>query len=108
MSLIFFSPALWRSSRRIKISHDLGPFSTSQQIGLSSVPRQGIFEDLQASRARPSTSNCVLEDSTTDALASQLTDRGPNPGLRSAKFGPRPRPPRGGAGVYNDPGAHRL
>ena len=28
----FFSQALWRSSRRNKIGHDFGPFSTSQKI----------------------------------------------------------------------------
>ena len=61
----FFSLALWRSSRPNKIGHDLGPFSTSQKIVLSSSQGQGIFEDLQASRARPRTPNCVLEDSTS-------------------------------------------
>ena len=46
-------------------AHDLGKFSASQKIVLSSSRRQGIFEDLQASRPRPRTSNCVLEDSTS-------------------------------------------
>ena len=45
-------------------AHDLGKFSASQKIVLSSSRRQGIFEDLQASRPQPRTSNCVLEDST--------------------------------------------
>ena len=45
-------------------AHDLGKFSASQKIVLSSSRRQGIFEDLQASRPRPRTSNCVLEDYT--------------------------------------------
>ena len=45
-------------------AHDFGKFSASQKILLSSSRRQGIFEDLQASRPRPRTSNCVLEDST--------------------------------------------
>ena len=34
MSSKFFSQALWRSSRRNKIDHDLGPFSTSQKLVL--------------------------------------------------------------------------
>ena len=68
MSLKFFSQALWRSSRRNKIGHDLGPFSASQKIVLSSSRRQGIFKDLQASKPRPRTSNRVLEDSTSVRL----------------------------------------
>ena len=31
MSSKFFSQALWHSSRRNKIGHDLGPFSTRQK-----------------------------------------------------------------------------
>ena len=46
--------------------HDLSPFSTNPKIVLSSGRGQGRFEDLQASRPRPRTSNCVLEDSTSD------------------------------------------
>ena len=61
LSLEKFSQAFWRSPRRNKIGHDLGPFSTSQKIVLSSSRGQGIFEDLQASRLRPTTSNCVIE-----------------------------------------------
>ena len=40
----FFPQALWRSSRRHKIGHDLGAFLTSQNILLFSSRRQGIFE----------------------------------------------------------------
>ena len=36
MSLKFFSEALLRSSRRNKVGHNLGPFSTSQKIVVSS------------------------------------------------------------------------
>ena len=46
-------------------AHDLGKFSASQKIVLPSSRGQGIFEDLQASRPRSRTSNCVLEDSTS-------------------------------------------
>ena len=62
MSSKFFSQALWRSPRRNKIGHDLGPFSISQKIVLSSSREQVIFEDLQASRPRPRASNCVIEE----------------------------------------------
>ena len=69
----------WKSSRKKKVftqnvasslacssnAHDIGKFSASQKIVLSSSRRQGIFEDLQASRPRSRTSNCVLEDSTS-------------------------------------------
>ena len=44
MSSKIFLQVLWRSSRPYKIGHDLGPFSTSQKIVLSSSRRQGIFE----------------------------------------------------------------
>ena len=60
MSSKFFSQPLWRSSRRNKIVHDLGSFSTSQKIVLSSSRERGIFKDLLASR--PRTPNCVLEE----------------------------------------------
>ena len=53
----FFSQDLWRSSRRSKIGPDLGPFSTNQEIVLFLSRRQRIFEDLQALRSRPRTSN---------------------------------------------------
>ena len=46
MSSKVFSQAFLRSSRRNKIDHDLGPFSTSQNLVLSSSREQGIFEDL--------------------------------------------------------------
>ena len=77
MSSKSFSQALWRSSRRYKIGHDLSPFSTNQKMVLFSSRGQGIFEDLQASRpASPRTSNCVLEDvleySTSDSYVVKL------------------------------------
>ena len=65
MSSKNFSQAIWCSSGRNKICLDLGPFSRSQRIVLSSSRGLGIFEDLQGSRPRPKTSNCVLEDSTS-------------------------------------------
>ena len=46
------------------IANDLGPFSTTQKIVLSSNRGQGVFEGLQASRPRLRTSNFVLKDST--------------------------------------------
>ena len=52
LSSKFFSQACWRSSRRNKIVHDLGPFSTSQKIVLSLSRGQGIFENLQTSIPR--------------------------------------------------------
>ena len=55
-----FLQTLWRSSRRNKLGHDLGPFSPSQKIVLFSSRGQGFVEDLQASR--PRTSKCVLKD----------------------------------------------
>ena len=41
-------------SNQNNVAHDLGPVSTSQKIVLSSSGGLGIFEDLQASRPRPS------------------------------------------------------
>ena len=58
----FFSQVLRRAPRQNNIAHDLGPFSTSQKIVLFSSRRQGVFKDLQGSRSRPRTLNCVLED----------------------------------------------
>ena len=46
MSSKIFSQALRRSSKQNKVGHDLGPFSTSQKIVLSSSQEHGIFEDL--------------------------------------------------------------
>ena len=58
-----FSQALRRSSRRNKIGRDLGPFSTSQKLALSSSRGQGIFEDSQTSRPRKSSKTpplCII------------------------------------------------
>ena len=55
MSLRNFSQALRRSPRQNKIGHDLGLFSTSQKIVLSSSRGLSIFKDLQASRPRART-----------------------------------------------------
>ena len=58
-----FSQALRRSSRRNEIGRDLGPFSTSQKLALSSSRGQGIFEDSQTSRPRKSSktpSLCII------------------------------------------------
>ena len=51
----FFLQVLLRAPRKNNIAHDLGQFSTSQKIVLSSSREQGIFEDLQGSRPRPKT-----------------------------------------------------
>ena len=62
-----FLQALSYSPRQNKTGHDLGPFSTSQKIVLSSSRKQDIFEDLKASSprtwlARLRTSKCVLKN----------------------------------------------
>ena len=68
----YFSLVFWLAPRRNNIAHDLGPFSTSKKVGLSTSRGQGILKNLQASRTwpskpRPRTSNiCVLEDTTSD------------------------------------------
>ena len=46
-------------------AHNLGKFSACQKIVLFLSRRQGIFDDLQASRSRSRTSKCILEDSTS-------------------------------------------
>ena len=49
-----------------KIFQALHKILTIQKIVLSSSPGQANFRGLEASRPRPRTSKCVLEDSTSD------------------------------------------
>ena len=70
-SLLENSQILWHALRQNIIAHDLGLSSTSQKIVLFSSQEQGIYEELQASRPRPRTLNCVLEDSTSDCYLKQ-------------------------------------
>ena len=52
MSSKFFSQALWHSSRRNKIGHDLGPFSTRQKSSAVYEPRTGHFGGLAGFEAK--------------------------------------------------------
>ena len=82
-SLKIFSQVLWRAPKRNNIAHNLGSFSTSQKIVLSSSRGQDIFEDLtkdfKASRPRPSVLEDVLEakdvlkDSTSINYSCEVT-----------------------------------
>ena len=54
-----------------KIFQALHKLLTTQRIVLSSSRGQGNFPILEASRPRPRTSKCVLEDSTSDYCSSR-------------------------------------
>ena len=57
------------SARFLAFSNEI---STVQKIVLSSSRGQGYFRGLEASRPRPRTSKCVLEDSTSASCATGL------------------------------------
>ena len=62
----FFSGDLHKK-RRKKNFQPIYKILTIQKIVLSSRRGQGSFRGLEATRPRPRTSKCVLEDSTSDA-----------------------------------------
>ena len=51
-SLLKKSQGLWRAPRRNNIAHNLGAFSTTQNMVLSSSRELGIFEDLAGFKAK--------------------------------------------------------
>ena len=64
----FFSQALWRFPRQIKVGHNLGPFSTSQNRAVLE-PRTGHFQVLAGFEAK-------AEDLTFEAKDFKLCPRG--------------------------------
>ena len=55
-----------------KIFQALHELLTTQKIVLSSSRGQGNFRGLEASKPRPKTLKCVLEDSTSDIVCRQM------------------------------------
>ena len=62
----FFQAISKKKGLHKNFSSDLHKILTNQKIVLSSPRGQANFRGLEASRPRPRTSKCVLEDSTSD------------------------------------------